>query len=327
MTSYVYLGLAKLTKGLAACALLIGCSASGEESEQAAGATRAASQTPAKPQSGTARPMSPTALPPEVGRWIAGLRAECREAGGRVTGEQIAPLVADFNGDGRQDYVLSAAETIDCSAGASFFLAGQVPSWNFFVSTPRGYVGGDEGVNSLGVELATHEGRPVVLVNSGGPGAFERPWETAAYGWNGRAMAPLAYFNAEGRRVSADGTAPGGGWVQAAFPESLPPGFYTESCWPPDPDGMAYLYLNNRVWGEWDYEHPINRIERNGPTRFRFHSVVEDEEGNRSPHVIDIQTGRFGDFVELVEGERGRAFTHCQEREVPAQVRRDRTVR
>lgn len=325
----MFLGLSHLAKVLAGCACLIGCAADAEGGGENGSATANASGSAAdQPPGGRGGPAVTTSLPPEISRWVDGLRTECREAGGRVTGEQVQPQVADFNRDGRPDYVLSAAETIECSAGTTLFLAGQVPTWNFFISTPRGYAVDDESVTSLGLEIGTHEGRPVAMVSSGGPGAFERPWETAAYGWNGRAMAPLAYFGADGRRVNADGTAlGGGGWSRSAFPESLPHGFYSESCWPPDPNGLGYVYLTDRLWQEWDAGHPISRIERNGTTRFRFHTYVEDEEGNRSPHLIEIQTLRGLEFIELVEGERGRHFRRCEDREVPAQVRRDMTGR
>jgi hypothetical protein len=322
------LGSTSLVKALAGCAFVVGCSASGENGATGSATAQTIEQPPVQPSSGNPRQVAAATLPPEIARWVSGLRSDCRDAGGRVTSEQLTPKVVDFNGDGRPDYVLSAAETIGCSAGETIFLQGQVPTWTFFVSTPRGYVDNGDSVASLGLEMATHEGRPVVIVHSGGPGAYERPWEKAAYGWNGRAIAPLAYFGADGRRVNADGTAlGGGGWSASGFPESLTPGFYAESCWPPDPNGLGYVYLTNRNWQEWDAELPISRIERNGTTRFRFHTFLEDEEGNRSPDVIDIQTQRFGEFVELVDGERGRSFTRCEEREVPDQVRRDMTGR
>jgi hypothetical protein len=321
-------GSTSLVKTLAVCVFIIGCSASGESSTRGSAKAETSERVPRQSSSGSPRQDAAAALPPEIARWVSGLRSDCRDAGGRVTSEQLTPKVADFNGDGRPDYVLSAAETIGCSAGATFFLQGQVPTWTFFVSSSRGYDGDGESVASLALEIGRHEGRPAAMVFSGGPGAYERPWEKVAYGWNGRAIAPLAYFGADGRRVNADGTAfGGGGWSASGFPESLPPGFYAESCWPPDPNGLGYVYLTNRRWQEWDAELPINRIERNGTTRFRFHTFLEDEEGNRSPDVIDIQTQRFGEFVELVDGERGRSFTRCEDREVPAQVRRDMTGR
>lgn len=261
-------------------------------------------------------------LPGEVQAWARDKRAECAAEGSPVTGERFAPVVADLNGDSRPDYALSASDTFECDAGFMLWTAGQVPSLDVFLSSGRGYRH-IEAPHSLDVAVGAFEGRPVLMLSTGGPGAWERPYDTYAYGWNGRELDVLAFFAGD-RRVNEDGTRlDGGGWERAPFPESLTPGFYADSCWPPDPQGMNYVYLTERLWREWDGPSPISRVERNGPVRFRFHISVEDEAGNRSPSVIDIETRRLGELAVLHEGEESRFLSRCEDREVPAQVRRD----
>ncbi len=222
--------------------------------------------------------------------------------------------------------MVSAADSFECSAGAMIYLAGQVASFDIFLSSGTGYVAAEEGVTSPEPpEIRRINGREALVFTNGGPGAYERPFQSFALGWDGRRMTTLAFFGENGQRVNEDGTAiGGGGWVPVnALPEGYAPGFYAESCWPPAADGMDYIYLTSRMWREWDGGSPISRIERNGPVRFRLHISTEDEEGNRTPSVVDLQTGRFGELTEIVTGREGRHLSRCEDREVPAQVRRD----
>lgn len=310
----------------------------GSAAAPAANEQGAQERLPGPPAPPSAEPAPPVAiplarLPAEIQAWAREQRQMCTEAEGRITAETFAPVTADFNGDGRTDYVLSAAESFECSAGMLLYLAGQVATYDFFISTPRGYTNLEGVTSAEPVSIATFEGRPVAMVDAGGPGAFERPFSTFAYGWNGREMAEMAFFDADGRRVNGDGTRfGGGGWARASFPEGLPPGFYAESCWPADPEGMGYLYVTAREWRAVNgYQGPIQQIERNGPVRYRFRVSTSDEGGNVSSDVINIQTGRGGEFSILFEGvldgEEPRDFSRCEDRHVPAQVRRELGLR
>ena len=301
---------------------------SGAGEANAAVATSKNSSESAASEQADGRPRVSPGLPREIVAWGEDVRRACTADGGRVTGAPRAAASADFNSDGRPDYVVGAADSYECSLGAGYYLAGQVPEWVFFISGPNGYRAVGDPVTALGVEIGRRAGRDVAMVSAGGPGAYDRPFDRYAYGWNGRAMAPLAYFAADGREVNQDGSARGGGagWTRSGFP-NLQPGFYSTRCWPPSPDGSGYIHLTEQMWQEADAAHPITRIERNGPVRYRFHTTVEDEEGNASPDTIQIQVRDFTSFVELVDGREGRDFAHCADREVPPAVRRSMTGR
>lgn len=282
----------------------------------------------------TAAPAAPQGpLPPEIIRWGEARRRDCAEAGGRATGTPRIHASADFNGDGRPDYFVGAHESFQCPGQEQVYLGGPVstPLWDFFLSSPRGYQLIEAAASDIEpMTIEQFGGRPVAMVTCGGPGAYERPCDTYAFGWNGREMGRVAFF-VDGRQVNEDGTRlGGGGWAPSGFPE-IPQGFFADgSCWEAarDPEAMSYLYLTNRVWRQWDGPSPITRIERNGPVRYRFHLSIEDEEGNRTPSVVNIQTINAADFVVLRHGEGGdQNFSHCDNNEVPARIRREWTGR
>jgi len=272
---------------------------------------------------------TPGPLPSEIIRWGEAKRRLCAEAGGRATGAPRIHASADFNGDGRPDYFVGAHESFECPGQGMIYNDGPMSTafWDLFLSTPRGYQLIEAGVSAIAsLVIVQFGGKPFAIVTCGGPGAYERPCDTYAFGWNGREMADVAFFIG-GRQVNPDGTRlGGGGWVPSGFPE-IPQGFFSDGiCWETartDTEGMSYLYLTNRIWRQWDGPSPITRIERNGPVRYRFHLSIEDEEGNRTPSVVNIQTINAADFVVLSdrEGEE-QNFSHCESNEVPASIRR-----
>jgi hypothetical protein len=138
----------------------------------------------------TAAPVSAQGVPPA--QWPAEVRAyhaervqECRQFnGGRLSFNDANGLyvrAADFNGDGRPDYLVDH-HGLRCSSAASLFCAAQGCDFILFASQPDGrYInaGGFTGE----AELVVQNGRPVLRVDAGqGP----RLW-----GWNGRALAIL----------------------------------------------------------------------------------------------------------------------------------------
>lgn len=317
----------RFTAVLSSAALLAAC---GQESTANAVAANAAAQSPVNNDS-AATPAAPQGpLPSEIIRWGEAKRRLCAEAGGRATGAPRIHASADFNGDGRPDYFVGAHESFECSGQVLIYNDGPVATalWDFFLSTPRGYQLIEGAASDIEpITIRQFGGKPVAMVTCGGPGAYERPCDTYAFGWNGREMADVAFFIG-GRQVNADGTRfGGGGWVTSGFPE-IPQGFFSDGiCWETartDTEGMSYLYLTNRTWRQWDGPSPITRIERNGPVRYRFHLSIEDEEGNRTPSVVNIQTINAADFVVLSNGEgEEQNFSHCESNEVPASIRRE----
>lgn len=141
-------------------------------------------------------------LPQAVEAWVSELRADCVEAGGRFTRGENFFKTADFNGDGQTDYV-AVASGHQCSLGVTYYLAGQVPDWTFFVSDGNDFI--TEFFPSLEMNLATLDGRDVAILSTAGPGAYERPFSTYAVGWADGKLDVLERYDEQGRPVDAQG--------------------------------------------------------------------------------------------------------------------------
>lgn len=127
-----------------------------------------------------AQGVPPAQWPPEVRAEYGQRVADCRREGGRVSVDPTLYVrTADFNGDGRPDFLVDN-HGITCSTAASLFCAALGCDYTLFASAPGGgYVnaGGFMGE----AELITQNGRPLLRVEAGqGP----RLW-----GWNGRELA------------------------------------------------------------------------------------------------------------------------------------------
>jgi hypothetical protein len=118
-------------------------------------------------------------LPPEVARVRDAAIADCRQSGGRPSIKPGYIQTADFNGDGRPDYVVDAGEMI--CAGASPLECGTGGcSIEVYISTPTGYRSAN--LQRLGFDATIERGAGAPLLAVGGRRG------TIRYRWNGNAF-------------------------------------------------------------------------------------------------------------------------------------------
>jgi hypothetical protein len=113
------------------------------------------------------------------------VEAARREAAAACTGRAtFAPgyiQTADFNGDGRPDYLINE-EMVKCPGAPPLFCGSGGCSWSLFLSGPGGYRKVADGLDHrLSIDRSV---QPPVL-------ATESRGGRARLQWNGRAMAPV----------------------------------------------------------------------------------------------------------------------------------------
>lgn len=155
----------------------------------------------------TAQGVAPSQWPAEVRAYHAERVQECRQLNsGRVSfNDAGGPYVrtADFNSDGRPDYLLDL-HGIRCSSAATLFCAALGCDYTLFASQPNGGYGNAGGFIGE-AELIVEGGRPVLRVDAG---QGVRLW-----GWNGREL-EIVNAGAPGQAVSAAPAAvPAGGYI------------------------------------------------------------------------------------------------------------------
>ena len=148
-------------------------------------------------------------LPPEVGPWIQKVREECMANGARFEGIRDFVLPADFNGDGREDYVLmwGGANCVDPGGSASggFGWGRAGPTNDFLISTPDGYVVQDGFMSELGRDNIKRRGDRDVIELEGGWNTDGGDVARVVHGWDGSQMQILERFNSAGQSVDGDG--------------------------------------------------------------------------------------------------------------------------
>lgn len=148
-------------------------------------------------------------LPPEVGPWIQKVREECLANGARFEGIRDFVLPADFNGDGREDYVLmwGGANCVDPNGSASggFGWGRAGPTNDFLISTPNGYEVQDGFMSELGRDNIKRRGDRDVIEIEGGWNMDGGDVARVVHGWDGSQMQILERFNSAGQNVDGDG--------------------------------------------------------------------------------------------------------------------------
>ncbi|AJA09092.1 Putative secreted protein [Sphingopyxis fribergensis] len=290
-------------------------------------ATKTAASDPAAAKQ-TSRP-----LPRHILAWAANMRRECLSVGGtpQLTSEPVPQLVADFNSDRKEDFLIPDG-FMQCDGALTYFTSGQVPNYTIFVSTEKGH--DETGISSLDVSAAKFSGRDVLILSTGGPGAYERPYDRYAFGWDGKKMAPLAFYDAKGGRVNEDGSPwRSGAAISTAFPP-IPKGYYAAnmSCARAHSaqaasDGPASLVQFDDSALTWfDGGPEIRGFESLGNNRFRIRARSygngDDTKGTSADFVIRV-TGASTFVTEpgsfLFDGQ--ESFIHCPTNTVPKAVR------
>ncbi|MGV9009550.1 hypothetical protein [Brevundimonas sp.] len=148
-------------------------------------------------------------LPPEVGPWIQKVREECLANGARFEGIRDFVLPADFNADGREDYVLmwGGASCVDSGGSASggFGWGRAGPTNDFLISTPNGYVIQEGFMSELGRDNIKRRGDRDVIEIEGGWNMDGGEVVRVVHSWDGSQMQILERFNSAGQSVDGDG--------------------------------------------------------------------------------------------------------------------------
>ncbi|PZQ23775.1 MAG: hypothetical protein DI569_03410 [Sphingopyxis macrogoltabida] len=127
---------------------------------------------------------------------------------------------ADVNGDGIADYLVSI-DTLACYMHGQrvYSVFGAAVPWGLILSRGDTYVL-EEFAHRADADprLAIVDGRTAIVIADWDGRTGDRPYAAVAIGWDGAAMARLAYYDERGRRVKADGS-PRGGQLAALAPD------------------------------------------------------------------------------------------------------------
>lgn len=272
-------------------------------------------------------------LPPAAGRLVSAWRTEiledaCSGPGFEAAGAPSIDHTADFNGDGRADYVIGVGDLtcrLDGRPMAALF-SPSVPG-GLVLSMPDGYR--LEHFQSSEVrepEVRELDGRPVLVLFDGGPGAVALPFYSHAWGWTGNAMGDLAFYDDDGRRVNPDGS-PWSGAAQAAAPTGqrsrflpLPIGYYApDGDCTADPFHLQYLAEDDIRLSDLPTRGCRFVGTRSlGGGRYETTESCPSEEGGEAP-VIDVW--RVGSDGYAYDAPGVPTLRYCPIERVPARSR------
>lgn len=178
----------------------------------AASLTHPAREATAAPKTAPAQASPRGPLPPAVARlvtaWGRTIQSDmCSGPGFRAEGAPTVAFTADFNGDGQTDYVVGLGG-LQCwmDGEQAFSIYGPYNPWAVMLSSPQGYRQEDfQSSEAWETKVSELDGRPVLLLSDVGPGAFDHPVFSYAWGWDGAKMTELAFYDENGRRVTREG--------------------------------------------------------------------------------------------------------------------------
>ena len=158
----------------------------------------------------TARGPLPPAVARQVVEWGRTIQSDyCSGDGFSARGAPSIAHTADFNADGQTDYVVGLGG-MECwmDGQQAFSIYGPMNPWAVILSSPGGYSTETfDSSEAHEIEVRQLDGRDVLILSPVGPGAYERPFYTYAYGWTGSGMDQLAWYDEEGSRVTREGRA------------------------------------------------------------------------------------------------------------------------
>lgn len=322
----------------------VSISACGSESTAASGEARG------NPATDAAAP--PTALPPAaLAAWERFARGQCRDQGERSAAVRLAPLAgrsdavdlveqhfaggkggfvsADFNSDGRPDFVVTTPGHGCVSDGPAY--GDQGPPVDFVISVAGGYEAFDGFVDWISPAMIARRGDRDVLDLPISVNGRCGPVTTVSWGWTGDGIDVVERRNDSGQPVDREGCA-----VSAQRPvneggaESFPPiepGYWAAdaSCSdairdaleiPLDQSGLGYFDAKRG----WSGRFEVLRYTALGGDRYRMHGREHTENGTE-PAQMDIVVDSRTSFTE--PGEFERRYTHCPRSQIPSSVRRE----
>lgn len=158
----------------------------------------------------TARGPLPPAVARQVVDWGRAIQSDyCSGDGFSARGAPSIIHSADLNADGQTDYVLGLGG-MECwmDGERAWSIYGPMNPGAVILSSPGGYTTETfESSEAHEIEVRKLDGRDVLILSPVGPGAYERPFYTYAYGWTGSGLDQLAWYDQDGRRVTREGRA------------------------------------------------------------------------------------------------------------------------
>ncbi|MDZ4138591.1 MAG: hypothetical protein U1D66_06890 [Erythrobacter sp.] len=212
------------------------------------------------------------ALPAELEKIIAEGRKAC---GGKVGSNYGKTNTADFNADGKPDYILSQ-ENFLCAdePGGQLTWGWAGPNYEFLVSSPAGYKL-DQGFSSAyGIDIVKRPSGDVVQLQhenmsaEGCPGVFIITWS-----WTGKKMDLTDHRNAEGHKVNELGCL-----VSASGTLPIRLGYYGHAG-----DGCAValrswtggITIDDRYWRDLDGDYPVRPVKSLENGKFKLGEAAD----------------------------------------------------
>lgn len=275
---------------------LLACTACGQADQAQQGALQASTQT--APAAADAAGAPPAPAPVELQRLITERREAC---GGKVAKDFGKTSRADFNGDGKTDYVLSQ-ENFLCAdePGGQMTWGKGGPHYEFLVSTAAGYTLDEGFYTAGGISIVPRPKGDVVqlehenMSSEGCAGAFTITWS-----WTGRKMDVTDRRNAKGQKVDEGGCA-------AAASGDLPIklGYYGYDGEGFDPCAMTDgVTIDDKYFGDIDGDYPLRPVRNLGNGQYRL----------GDSYTIEVTApGRFAVWVTgAPRGETERRLVWC----------------
>lgn len=266
---------------------------------------------------------SPASLPPAaLSAWESFARSACALDDVPFTSVAFAPLsgmgdaideieaqfaagrggfiTAEFNGDGRPDYLVVTPGHGCASEGPPYGNAG--PPHDFVLSTASGYRARDGFMGWAGPAMIERRGDRDVLAYAGGGfngrcGAVV----AAVWGWNGQAMAVVERRNDRGEIVDEQGCAAGGREVAGGSALPVREGLWADSraggCAALQANDPAFIIAENRMFWVQDYAE-LEPVRNLGNGRYQTGRDLETKIIHvASPTRLTIERGGEGSYL------------------------------
>lgn len=300
--------------------------------------TAAANDGPANPAASAATTVAatpgtaPTVLPPAaLSAWETFARRQCRDQGERFAAVRFAPLAgkgegvgfveqhftgntggfvsADFNADGKPDFVVTTPGHGCVSSGPSY--GDQGPPVDFIVSTAGGYRVSDGFMGWIAPAMIGRRGDRDVLDLPGGFNGRCGPVTRVTWGWTDDDIDVVERLNDSGERVDREGcTQTPAAQQRKATTVALPieTGFYANGA---AGNGSCADAIAQKFFAYWDG----TRIEALDGNRYR----IRFREVEAAEVILNDRIFTVNSRTSLAE-QYGARWTHCPTAQIPPSV-------